>query len=84
MRLKLEKYHGLGNDYLVFDPEVQQAGADSATGEAAVQPQCGSRRRWHSGRTCFKEGKMPYDHLESGWKPDGKQWKRYPYFRKNT
>ena len=21
MRLKLEKYHGLGNDYLVFDPE---------------------------------------------------------------
>ena len=20
MRLKLEKYHGLGNDYLVFDP----------------------------------------------------------------
>ena len=24
MRLKLEKYHGLGNDYLVFDPECNR------------------------------------------------------------
>ena len=53
MRLKLEKYHGLGNDYLVFDPERNGMELTPRESKITLQPQSWSRGRWYSGRSCF-------------------------------
>ena len=65
MRLKLEKYHGLGNDYLVFDPEHNGMELTPERVKLLCNRNLGVGGRWYSGRSCFlKEGKDPYDHLE--------------------
>lgn len=81
MRLKLEKYHGLGNDYLVFDPERNGM---ELTPER-VKLLC--NRNLGVGadgilKVLFLKRKDPYDHLEFRWKPDRKQRKWDPYFCK--
>ena len=55
MRVKIREYHGLGNDYLVFDPERNGMELTPERVKLLLQPQFGSRGRWYSGRSCFKE-----------------------------
>ena len=53
MRLKLEKYHGLGNDYLVFDPERNGMELTPERVKLLCNRESWSRGRWYSGRSCF-------------------------------
>ena len=52
MRLKLEKYHGLGNDYLVFDPEHNGMELTPERVKLLCNRNLGVGR-WYSGRSCF-------------------------------
>ena len=73
MKVVLERYHGLGNDYVVFDPNKNElklsrenvkmiCDRNAGLGSDGVRDAC--------------EG------LESGWKRVGDQWNRRSYFCK--
>ena len=80
MRLKLEKYHGLGNDYLVFDPNHNELKLD----EANVKMLCD--RNEGLGADGVLEGPILKEdgmHVKV-WNPDGSEseWKWCPHFCK--
>lgn len=66
MQIVLEKYHGLGNDYLVFDPNKNELELN----EANVKMIC--NRNVGLGSDGILEGPLPGEHLAVKiWNPDG-------------
>ena len=69
MRLKLEKYHGLGNDYLVFDPECNRLELTPQRVKLLCNRNVGVGADGILEGPVFKEGKI---HMII-WNPDGSQ-----------
>ena len=66
MQIVLEKYHGLGNDYLVFDPNKNELELN----EANVKMIC--NRNVGLGSDGILEGPLLGEHLAVKiWNPDG-------------
>ena len=75
MKIALERYHGLGNDYVVYDPNKNELELTSGN----VKLICD--RNEGLGADGILEGPI-FENLESGRKSVRDQWKWNPYFRK--
>ena len=78
MKVVLERYHGLSNDYVVFDPNKNELELTPGNVKMIcdrdreiakfVPKECRTWSRWSPGRSGYKRRRHACQSMESGWK----------------
>ena len=80
MKMVLERYHGLGNDYLVFDPNKNELELNPKNVSMLCNRNMGLGIGRYSGGTILGEKHMAVRIWNPGRKHCTKEWKRRPHF----